>query len=99
MTSAPERNIRVLVIDDEESIRRALKSILSARKYEVSLAATAAEGIDTAIETNPSWSSRPGAPGYGTTDVQGACLDDRSYPHVFSGKRTGDRLWTRPTTT
>ena len=53
MTSAPERNIRVLVIDDEESIRRALKSVLSARKYEVSLAATAAEGIDTAIETNP----------------------------------------------
>ena len=53
MTSAPERNVRVLVIDDEESIRRALKSILSARKYEVSLAATAAEGIDTAIETNP----------------------------------------------
>lgn len=53
MMSAPERNIRVLVIDDEESIRRALKSILSARKYEVSLAATAAEGIDTAIETNP----------------------------------------------
>ena len=53
MTSAPERNVRVLVIDDEESIRRALKSILSARKYEVSLAANAAEGIDTAIETNP----------------------------------------------
>ncbi len=53
MTSAPERNIRVLVIDDEESIRRALKSVLSARKYEVSLAATAAEGIDLAIETNP----------------------------------------------
>ena len=53
MTSAPERNVRVLVIDDEESIRRALKSILSARKYEVTLAATAAEGIDMAIETNP----------------------------------------------
>lgn len=53
MTSAPERNVRVLVIDDEESIRRALKSILSARKYEVTLAATAAEGIDMSIETNP----------------------------------------------
>ncbi len=53
MTSAPERNVRVLVIDDEESIRRALKSILSARKYEVALAATGAEGIETAIETNP----------------------------------------------
>ncbi len=53
MAGAPERSLRVLVIDDEESIRRALKSILSARKYEVTLAATAAEGIDMAIETNP----------------------------------------------
>jgi two-component system KDP operon response regulator KdpE len=41
------------VIDDEESIRRALKSILSLRKYEVSLAGTGAEGISLAIETNP----------------------------------------------
>jgi two-component system KDP operon response regulator KdpE len=53
MVSAPERNARILVIDDEESIRRALKSILSMRKYEVSLAATGAEGISLAIETNP----------------------------------------------
>lgn len=51
--SAPERNVRILVIDDEESIRRALKSILSVRKYEVNLAATGCEGIDLAIETNP----------------------------------------------
>jgi two-component system KDP operon response regulator KdpE len=50
---APERNARILVIDDEESIRRALKSILSSRKYEVSLAAAGAEGISLAIETNP----------------------------------------------
>lgn len=41
------------MIDDEESIRRALKSILSLRKYEVSLAGTGAEGISLAIETNP----------------------------------------------
>jgi two-component system KDP operon response regulator KdpE len=53
MVSAPERSARVLVIDDEESIRRALKSILSMRKYEVSLAGTGAEGISLAIETNP----------------------------------------------
>jgi len=53
MVSAPERSARILVIDDEESIRRALKSILSMRKYEVSLAATGAEGISLAIETNP----------------------------------------------
>ena len=51
--SAPERSARVLVIDDEESIRRALKSILSMRKYEVSLAGTGAEGMSLAIETNP----------------------------------------------
>ena len=50
---APVRNVRVLVIDDEESIRRALKSILSSRNYEVSLAATGAEGIELAIEKNP----------------------------------------------
>jgi two-component system KDP operon response regulator KdpE len=50
---APERNARILAIDDEESIRRALKSILSLRKYEVRLAATGAEGISAAIETNP----------------------------------------------
>jgi len=50
---APEKNARILVIDDEESIRRALKSILSSRKYEVSLAVSGAEGISLAIETNP----------------------------------------------
>lgn len=49
----PERRTRVLVIDDEESIGRALKSILSLRNYEVSLAATGAEGIGMAIESNP----------------------------------------------
>ncbi|HCR38887.1 MAG TPA: DNA-binding response regulator, partial [Synergistaceae bacterium] len=49
----PERDSRILVIDDEESIRRALRSILSVRKYEVSLASTASEGINAAIETNP----------------------------------------------
>jgi two-component system KDP operon response regulator KdpE len=48
-----ERDSRILVIDDEESIRRALRSILSVRKYEVSLASTASEGINAAIETNP----------------------------------------------
>ena len=51
--SSPERSIRILVIDDEESIRRALQSILSLRKYDVTLASGAAEGIEKAIETNP----------------------------------------------
>jgi len=50
---SPEKNIRILVIDDEESIRRALKSILSMRNFDVSLAASGEEGITLAIETNP----------------------------------------------
>ena len=48
MTSegAPERAMRVLVIDDEQQIRRALKSVLEARHYEVDLAETAEQGIE-----------------------------------------------------
>ncbi len=51
--STPERHPRILVVDDEESIRRALRSILSSRKIEVTLASAGAEGISLAIETNP----------------------------------------------
>jgi two-component system, OmpR family, KDP operon response regulator KdpE len=44
--------MRVLVIDDEEQIRRALKSVLEARRYEVDLAETAEQGIEaTALHT------------------------------------------------
>mgnify|MGYP000980906474 CR=1 FL=1 len=50
---APQRSARILVIDDEESIRRALRSILSSRKYDVNLASTGEEGISLAIETTP----------------------------------------------
>jgi two-component system KDP operon response regulator KdpE len=48
-----ERGARIHVIDDEESSRRALRSVLSGGKYEVGLASTASEGINAAIETNP----------------------------------------------
>ena len=41
------------MIDDEESIRRALRSILSVRNYDVRLAATGAEGIQAAVDMNP----------------------------------------------
>jgi two-component system KDP operon response regulator KdpE len=51
--SAPEKTPRILVVDDEEQIRRALKSILTARKYEVILAANGDEAIDLAIDTPP----------------------------------------------
>ncbi len=50
---APERRPQVLVIDDEEQIRRALKSVLQARHYEVLLAATAEEGIELTAERTP----------------------------------------------
>lgn len=51
--SAPERHALVLVIDDEEQIRRALSSVLQARGYRVELAATAEAGIDLTAECTP----------------------------------------------
>lgn len=50
---APERNAKILVVDDEEQIRRALKSILSARHYDVTVASNGDEAIDLAIDSNP----------------------------------------------
>ena len=49
----PERPTRVLVIDDEEEIRRALKSILTLRKFDVALAADGSQGLDAAIDRAP----------------------------------------------
>lgn len=51
--AAPERPARILVIDDEQQIRRALKSVLRARHYEVDVAATAEEGIASTAEHTP----------------------------------------------
>ena len=51
--SAPENMAKILVVDDEEQIRRALKSILSARKYEVIIAKNGEEAIDLAIDHTP----------------------------------------------
>ncbi len=51
--SAPEKNPAILVVDDEDQIRRALKSILTARKYDVTLAANGDEAIDLAIDNPP----------------------------------------------
>jgi len=50
---APERAQRVLVIDDEEQIRRALKSVLQARHYEVDLAETAEQGLEITATRTP----------------------------------------------
>ncbi len=52
-SSAPERVNRILVIDDEEQIRRALRSILQARHYEVDLAATGLGGLEAAVTCVP----------------------------------------------
>ena len=49
----PEKHPRILVIDDEEQIRRALKSILSVRHYDVILASNGEEGLDLAIDHSP----------------------------------------------
>lgn len=51
--SAPEKNPKILVVDDEEQIRRALKSILAARKYDIILATNGENAIDLAIDTPP----------------------------------------------
>jgi len=51
--SSPERRSRVLVIDDEQQIRRALKSVLLARDYEVDLAETGEQGLEMTAERTP----------------------------------------------
>lgn len=49
----PEKPAKILVVDDEEQIRRALKSILSARKYKIITAVNGEEAIDFAIDNSP----------------------------------------------
>jgi two-component system KDP operon response regulator KdpE len=44
---------RVLVVDDEEAIVRALRANLKARGYEVDLAATGEQGLDLAARRHP----------------------------------------------
>jgi len=50
---APEKTAKILVIDDEAQIRRALSSILSTRGYQVIFASDGSEGLDLAIARNP----------------------------------------------
>jgi two-component system KDP operon response regulator KdpE len=51
--SVPQRPTRILVVDDEEQIRRALRSILSSRGYLLEMAATGEEALLTAIDAPP----------------------------------------------
>jgi two-component system, OmpR family, KDP operon response regulator KdpE len=51
--SIPERPTRILVVDDEEQIRRALTTILRSRGYVLDLATTADEALLQAIDHPP----------------------------------------------
>jgi two-component system, OmpR family, KDP operon response regulator KdpE len=51
--TVPERPTRILVVDDEEQIRRALRSILGARGYTLDFAATAQDALLAAIDAPP----------------------------------------------
>ena len=51
--TVPERPTRVLVVDDEEQIRRALRSILSTRGYTLDMASTGSEALIKAIDSPP----------------------------------------------
>jgi two-component system KDP operon response regulator KdpE len=50
---APERHVRVLVVDDEEQIRRALRSVLQVRNYDVELASSAEEALEMTAAWTP----------------------------------------------
>lgn len=50
---SPGRAALILVVDDEEKIRRALHSILTSRKYKINLAKDGEEAIDMAIDHTP----------------------------------------------
>lgn len=51
--SSNEGAVKILVVDDEEQIRRAVKSILTARHYQVLLATQGDEALDLAAQHNP----------------------------------------------
>jgi two-component system, OmpR family, KDP operon response regulator KdpE len=51
--ASPERTANVLVVDDEEQIRRALRSVLQIRHYEVDLASTAEEALEMTSARTP----------------------------------------------
>ena len=50
---APERPVRVLVIDDEEQIRTALRSVLRASHWVVDLAENGEAGLEAAATHTP----------------------------------------------
>ncbi len=53
MNAIPERPVHVLVVDDEEQIRRALRSILRTRDYKVTEAGSGEDALVAAIDDPP----------------------------------------------
>lgn len=51
--ATPERRLTILVVDDEEQIRRVLRSILRTRKYHVTEAPDGEQGLIAAIDEPP----------------------------------------------
>ncbi len=51
--SIPERPVKILVVDDEDQIRRALRTILGSRGYVLTMAATAEDALMKAIDEPP----------------------------------------------
>lgn len=89
--SAPEKPARILVVDDEEQIRRALKSILSARKYDVISAANGEEAIDLAIDQTPDMIILDIAmPGLSGIEVCGELRSWYTGPILVLSVRSGD---------
>ncbi len=52
-TGAPGKRARILVADDEELVRRLLKCLLGKHRYQVFLAASGDEALDSAVELTP----------------------------------------------
>ena len=60
--TVPERPTHILVVDDEEQIRRALRSILGSRGYSLEFAITAEEALLKAIDRHLGRSPNSGFP-------------------------------------
>jgi len=58
MLVAPASGQRVLVVDDDPQIRRALRVGLTSQGYKVHLASTASEALDAAASAQPLASDR-----------------------------------------
>lgn len=89
--TVPEKPARILVVDDEEQIRRALRSILSTRRYQVMLASGGEEALDLAVDHNPDMIILDmSMPGMGGAEV---CTELRTWytgPILILSVRGGD---------